>query len=83
MERSYTTQNGGCIRIAGCPVPVFKRELFTDGSGIDDCCPFCGSIKVSECADFVQFGILVDVHEIVFWCEICDRPFVIECETKA
>lgn len=83
MERNYATQNGGCIKISSTPVPVFKREPFDDGSGIDLSCPFCLHGVDASVADFVQFGILVDVHEIVCWCERCDRPFVIECEVKA
>jgi hypothetical protein len=31
----------------------------------------------------VQYGLLVDVHEILYWCHVCDRPYVLETETPA
>lgn len=82
MDRNYVTHNGGSIKVSETPVPVFARVVFDDNSGIDTSCPFCLGTKVSECADFVQFGMLTDEHDMLLWCETCDRPFVLEFEVK-
>jgi hypothetical protein len=81
--KNTTTQNGGCIKIEGKALEVLPRPCFTDLTGVDDSCPYCCKALPQEVADIVQFGIISDMHEIIYLCAACQRYYVIEVEIPA
>jgi hypothetical protein len=78
--KNTTTQNGGCIKVDGAQLEVLPRAPFSDGTGVDDTCPYCLHTLPDEVADIVQYGIISDMHEIIYHCQACQRMFVIEVE---
>jgi uncharacterized protein with PIN domain len=81
--KNTTTQNGGCIKVDGDMLEVITRAPFTDGTGVDDACPYCLHTLPNEVADIVQYGIISNMHEIVYLCHACNRYFVLEVEIPA
>ncbi len=79
-KSGFTTRFGGTIAVEGRRLEVLTAQ--TVDEKIIWLCPACGGDWLIELADFVQFGLITDLHDIVWRCKRCEWLFVAEFEVS-